>query len=286
MLPPLVHRTSAGSPALHYVEGPVAGPTLLLLHGLIRNGTDWESLLPKLVQNWHVIAVDQRGHGKSERVANTYHVRDYVRDAVEFVRTHCATPVTVFGHSLGAMVALGLAVECGDKIARVVLEDPPFHTMGQRIGETPFHAQFAGMQSVARSDFDDLEQLTAALAQIELPQGNGVVRLGDLRDRPSLRYLAECLRQADPEIFTPVVSGEWLAEFDHESLWSRVRCPVLLLQADPAAGGMFTDSDVSLARTRLAACQHVDFPGVGHQIHRTLPEKFGALLDQFSSRGN
>src|SRR5262245_38718842 len=105
-------RRSRTSPALHYVEGPANGPTLVLLHGVARNGTDWQNLMPELVKEWHVVALDHRGHGESERsAAGDYLVIDYVRDAAAFVREHCRRPMTVFGHSLGAMVALGVAAE-------------------------------------------------------------------------------------------------------------------------------------------------------------------------------
>src|SRR3954470_12651122 len=96
-----------GTPSLHYMEGPAAGPPLLLLHGVTRNWRDWEPLLPELMREWHVFALDHRGHGQSGRATDGYYfVADYCQDAAALVRATFPEPVTVAGHSLGAMVAL------------------------------------------------------------------------------------------------------------------------------------------------------------------------------------
>src|SRR5262245_28727530 len=104
MTVPVVHRMYPGKPALHYVEGPAAGPPLLLLHGVTRNRHDWDLLLPELTKAWRVVALDHRGHGGSGRAPGTYRVADYARDTADFVNATFSEPVSVLGHSLGAMV--------------------------------------------------------------------------------------------------------------------------------------------------------------------------------------
>lgn len=272
-----IDRASRGSPTLHFVEGPASGPPLLLLHGVTRNWRDWEPLLPELTHDWRVFALDHRGHGASGRVSGSYLVADYARDAAAFVRATFSEPVTVFGHSLGAMVTLALAAECSECVAGVVLEDPPFDTMGNAIAATPYRAQFVGMQSVARHG-GNLETMTDALAEIRLPGPGGEVRFGSIRDRDTLRFSAECLADLDPDVFTPLIAGDWLDGFDHATLWPRVRCPVLLLQGDPAAGGALSNADAELAERTLSACQRAHFPSVGHQIHRTSPAHVGTVF--------
>jgi pimeloyl-ACP methyl ester carboxylesterase len=147
---PSVHRQSRRRPTIHFVEYAGDGPTLLLLHGVTRNCRDWEVMLPTLCERWRVVALDHLGHGESDRTPGQYRVVDYARAVTEFVRETFTEPLTVMGHSLGAMVALWLAVECAPLASCVVLEDPPFHTMGNRITATPYLALFEGMQSVLR----------------------------------------------------------------------------------------------------------------------------------------
>jgi pimeloyl-ACP methyl ester carboxylesterase len=263
--------------AHHEFAGPAGAPVLVLLHGVTRDWSDWEPIIPELVRDWRVIAVDHCGHGDSPRTPGQYRVADYARHTTEFLRGKFTEPVTIVGHSLGAMVALALAAECGPLIARAVLEEPPFHTMGRDIGATPYRQQFIGMQEVARRR-GALAEMTKALAEIRLSETQ---RLGDIRDRAALEFSARCLARIDPDVFTPLVAGRWLDGFDHESLWPRVHCPLLLLQGDPAAGGALTDADVAIAKRAQLNASHVRFAGTGHQIHRTRPTEFlRALHDE------
>ena len=255
----------------------------MLLHGVTRSGADWAPLLPALQEDWTVIALDQRGHGSSPR-AERYLVTDFVADAVRFVRDEASGPVVIFGHSLGAMVAAAVAAELPDRVRGIILEDPPFHTMGTRIAGSTWQALFLGMKAAAEAGCGT-EAITGALAEIHLPaSGGGFKRLGDLRDRASLAWSAECLRQLDPKVLTPVIEGRWLDGYDFPSLLSGVRCPTLLLQADPSAGGALTDEDAETLKSLVADCQHVRFPGCGHNLHRDRPKEVLQALQGFAAR--
>lgn len=261
--PPGLHRSVHGD-----------GPPLLLLHGVTRCGADWDGLLPALVADWKVIALDQRGHGDSPR-GGSYLVTDYVDDAVRFVREALSGPVVLMGHSLGAMVAAGVAAELPERVRGIVLEDPPFHTMGNRIAGSAWQAQFTGMREIARRG-GGIDEITEALADIQLPTGGGgFKRLGEMRDRASLAWSAACLNLLDPEVLTPVIEGRWLDGYDFDGILTRVRCPSLLLQADPEAGGALTDADAGTLVAALPSCGRVRFPGAGHQLHR---DRTGAVM--------
>jgi len=68
-------------------------------------------------------------------------------------------------------------------------------------------------------------------------------------------------------------------------LWPRVECPTLLLQGDPAAGGLFTDRDVEVAKLGLRCHRHIRFEGIGHAIHRNAPAEVAAALREFAKWG-
>ncbi|MDA7905192.1 alpha/beta hydrolase [Rhodopirellula sp.] len=248
-----------------------AGPTLLLLHGVTRCGEDWQPLMPTLAASWKVIALDQRGHGESPR-GGDYLVDDYVADAVRIIRDELATPLVIFGHSLGAMVAAAVAAELPQQVRGIVLEDPPFHMMGNRIAGSLWQSQFIGMREAARRG-GGIDEITDALAEIRLPRDDGgYKRLGEVRDRASLQWSAQCLSQIDPAVLTPVIEGRWLDGYDMPAVFSRIQCPTLLLQADPRAGGALIDTDAEVASAAITSCQLVRFSGCGHQLHRDRPE--------------
>ncbi|MDE0863362.1 MAG: alpha/beta hydrolase [Rubripirellula sp.] len=255
-----------GKPRLRYVEMG-SGPALLMLHGVTRGWGDWDPLVASLTNTWRVIVLEQRGHGESAR-ADSYLVTDYVADAIRFTRDEIAGPVVVFGHSLGAMVAAAVAAELPEIVRSIVLEDPPFHTMGNRIPDTSWQALFVGMREAARKR-GNIHQLAEALANIQLPAVDGQIqRLGELRSSASLAWSAECLENLDPEVLTPVIDGCWLDGFDVSDILTHVRCPALILQADPSAGGALTDDDASAAVSSMILGQRVQFSGMGHQLHR------------------
>jgi pimeloyl-ACP methyl ester carboxylesterase len=277
-----VTRDFPGAPALRVGEGPDHGPPLVLLHGVTRGWRDWEPLLPALSAEWHVFALDQRGHGGSGR-ASSYLVTDYVADVVRFVGTQTTGRCCILGHSLGAMVAAGVAAEIPEMVCGIALEDPPFHTMGNRIAVGAWRAQFVGMQEAATRGLG-LEELTDTLADISLPTSTGeTIRLGELRDRSSLHWSAQCLMQLDPEVLSPIIAGRWLDGYDVTQVFSRVHCPVLLLQGDPLAGGALTDADAAEAAELLPSCRQVRFPGVGHQLHRERPHAVLEALQEFAT---
>ncbi len=277
--------------SLNVAVGPESGPPLVLLHGVLRGWRDFAPLLPSLVLRWQVFAPDQRGHGRSQHAAAKYRVVDYVRDAVALLRDHVPGPAVLYGHSLGAMVALAATCQQPDRVRALVLEDPPLETMGKRLIGTPLHDYFAALREATRNSHQstdredgppDVDALSAALADIPVAApGGGTTRLGNLRDAPSLRFSASCLSRLDPDVFEPIVEGRWLEGYDELAVLDRVTCPTLLLQADQWAGGMLIDADAERLASVLPRCLRVTMAGVGHLIHWTKTEDTLRLVVAF-----
>jgi pimeloyl-ACP methyl ester carboxylesterase len=249
-----------------------------------RCAEDYRQFATGLVTEWHVHALDFRGHGGSNRVPGEYLVTDYAHDTVAFVRAEIHQPVLIYGHSLGAMVALAVAAALPGLVRGIVLEDPPFHTMGRRVAQTPWQALFMGMRDLARSAAG-ADQLAVALAElaVPVPGRSGFAKLSQLRSAESLRFSAQCLAQLDPEVFTPVIESRWLDGYDEGALSAQVRCPVLLLQGDPAAGGALTDADADAVMATLSAGRRIRFDGVGHLIHQDQPAAALRALQEFTA---
>jgi pimeloyl-ACP methyl ester carboxylesterase len=249
-----------------------------------RCAEDYREFAAGLVTDWHVHALDFRGHGGSDRRPGQYLVTDYACDTVAFVREEICEPVVIYGHSLGAMVALAVAAALPELVRGIVLEDPPFHTMGSRISQTPWQALFTGMRKVAASGAGT-DGLAAALAElaVQVPGRSVLARLGQLRNTESLRFSARCLAQLEPEAFTPIIEGRWLDGYEQHELCARVRSPALLLQGDPAAGAALTNADADATMAALPACRRVRFPGVGHLIHQDQPAAVLDALREFAT---
>ncbi len=105
---PLAERrrivTSNGT-TLSVVDYGGAGPAILLLHGLAGRATEWQSTAQWLRQEFHVVALDQRGHGESAKRCSDYARRAYVEDAAAVIESFDLAPAIVIGQSMGALNA-------------------------------------------------------------------------------------------------------------------------------------------------------------------------------------
>ena len=104
----------------------MSGAPLLFLHGLFAAGWIFERWIGYFAERgWIACALDLRGHGGSERVADLgkVSIRDYVEDALRAV--HELGKVIVIGHSMGGLVAQRLAELGAIEAAALVSPAPP-----------------------------------------------------------------------------------------------------------------------------------------------------------------
>lgn len=255
---------------LNFVTVPCpepSAPPLLMLHGVTRRWQTFQPLFASLAVRRKIVALDFPGHGKSSESESGYLVTDYAEDAIEFASRNFDAPFMLYGHSLGAMVAAQVAAELGDQVVGVVLEDPPLHTMGDRLAQLALMDLFRAMHRVAQAKNASISEQVATLADAQLvdPQTGAATRLGDVRDQVALRFMASCLRPLDPRVLEPIVASQWLEGYNTAAIFEGIERPVLLLQGDPDCGGMLIDEDAGrlekwaadLTRVRLSGCSHL-----------------------------
>ena len=109
----------------HLLEwGNPSQPTLLLLHGGNQSAHSWDLVSLHLADQFHIIALDQRGHGDSEWARDAdYSSNAMAADACAVLEALKIESVTVIGHSMGGMNTMRLAVDQPESAARVVLVD-------------------------------------------------------------------------------------------------------------------------------------------------------------------
>ena len=106
---------------LAYVEmGNSDGPAMLLIHGYTDNSRSWSLLAPYLKAH-RMLAIDLRGHGKSDAPQCCYGYADFANDAALFLDAMGIAKADVIGHSLGSMTAQLLAAQHPEKVDRLVL---------------------------------------------------------------------------------------------------------------------------------------------------------------------
>jgi pimeloyl-ACP methyl ester carboxylesterase len=260
---------------LNYAEGPPNGPPLVLLHGLGRRWQVFLPLIPALSMRWDIFAPDLRGHGKSGHVSRGYRGTQYSDDIARFLRERVSAPAIIFGHSLGGMVGMWVAVHHPELVRALILGDNLI--VAERIPSPMYVALFSGLRDLARKGGSvSVEEIATGIGRIELP----LASLGEsifIRNLPGndeayLLSWARCVAQADPDTYDMAIDGSALEGWNGEAVLRGITCPTLLLQASRELGGLMSDADVALATRLLPHHTHVKFRTLGHALFIQQPE--------------
>ncbi|WP_033218974.1 alpha/beta fold hydrolase [Kitasatospora phosalacinea] len=238
--------------------GDPAGRPVLLLHGLAGHAGEWDALAGALAPAHRVVAVDQRGHGRSTRRPGSVDRAAYVADALAVAdRLGLERPLLV-GQSLGGHTALLAAAAHPDRFGALALVEAA-------AGRSP------GLP----------EQVGGMLRGWPLPFPDRAAAVGFFGGGPVGEAWADGLEQRPdgwwPRFDTEVMveSLAPLAARDHWADWAALTCPTLLVLGRrgiiPAAE---TDRMLAL-RPEVRA---VSLPGAGHDVHLEHPAELSRLL--------
>lgn len=230
--------------SLNLAEGPQNGPLLLLLHGFTNRWQVFESILPVLLPNWHVVTFDFRGHGRSGRVEG-YSALGFYRDGAAVLAHFAPAPVVLVGHSMGGSIALHLAQNFPERVRGVVTGDTSL--------DLATHIQV--MNSRRNVKLFGLRRKLAGRPVEELLR----------RGLPPAQ--AQELAQLDPRVMAYHAEGRVEAFFaDVEDVdFARIRCPALLTQASPERGGLLQDAEIPPVLARFPHFQFHRFES-GHDL--------------------
>lgn len=106
-----------------WLPAPDKLPVALLIHGIGNTSAAWWRLAEHLTDlGYRVVAPDLTGHGDSPR-AESYAIENWVEDVLLTLRAY-PSPSLIVGHSLGGLIATGVATRLPQPPKRVILIDP------------------------------------------------------------------------------------------------------------------------------------------------------------------
>ena len=242
--------------SMAYAEwGEADAPVVVCVHGLTRNGRDFDPLARALAERFRVLCPDLPGRGGSDWLedASLYEPASYVV-ALSHLLAAVGRPVGWVGTSLGGICGMLLAAAGGTPVTRLVLND---------VGP---HLPLAAMQRIRdyvgqAPAFDDLAGLERHLRRVHAPFGAlDDAQWGHLA-RHSARRLADgrLALHYDPAIATPILARPASA-VDLAAVWSAVRVPVLAIRG--ADSDLLTAEGLSGMASDGAATHVVE--GAGH----------------------
>lgn len=253
---------AAGYHRVHYYDwGDPDNPRIVVcVHGLTRNGRDFDFLAQRLSRDFRVVCPDVAGRGKSDwlRTRGEYVYPQYLADmAALAARVTCSAEQRIawVGTSMGGLLGMLAAARPGNPIAKLVVNDA-----GMIVPKAALErlARYVGKDPV----FPSLDALEAYIRRISVPFGNLTdaqwrhLALHSAKQRPdgqwAMRY--------DPAIGAAFEGA--LADVDLSAFWDAITCPTLLIRG--------ADSDLLLRDTAAAMTRRgpkarlVEFQGMGH----------------------
>jgi pimeloyl-ACP methyl ester carboxylesterase len=244
---------------------PANRRVLVCVHGLSRQGRDFDTLARDLATTYRVVCPDVVGRGRSDWLADPmgYTIPAYVADMVTLLARLDADTVDWVGTSMGGLIGLGLAALRGSPLRRLVLND-----VGPQI--EPRSLQRIGTYLGQPAHFSSLEE--AADALLAISQGFGPHSREQWLDLTRPQLVPDTAAGTgfkphyDPAIAVPfrAVTPE-LAKAGEAMLWQAydsLRLPTLLLRG--ADSDLLAPATAQAMTQRGPRAQLHEFAGVGH----------------------
>ncbi|MDB5365199.1 MAG: putative carboxylesterase [Rhodospirillales bacterium] len=243
--------------------------TVVCVHGLARNGRDFDAVARALVADGaRVVCPDVAGRGKSEWLddAALYAIPTYCADLSALIARLDVDSVDWVGTSMGGLIGMALAAQPGTPIRRLVLND-----IGPFVPKEAL-ARLASYVGAGPRDFATLEELEALIRRISAP-------FGPLTDA-QWRYLTETTaRKRDDgrwEITYDAKIGEAFRSTGDVDIalwffWDAIHAPVLSLRG--ATSDVFPRAVQDEMQRRTPTMQRVEFPECGHAPALLVPHQ-------------
>ncbi|MEC9316655.1 MAG: alpha/beta hydrolase [Actinomycetota bacterium] len=244
----------------HLLEwGDPTLPTLLLLHGGNQSAHSWDLVSLHLADRFHILALDQRGHGDSEWARDAdYSSNAMASDASAVLEELNVASVTVIGHSMGGMNTMRLAVDEPHRSDRIVLVD-----IGPELSDQ-------GTKSIRsfvteNREFDDIEHFVQSVQKYDPYRSREHIERTvkyNLLQRADGKYVSK--RDHGPRLATTRTQREQSDLFSLQDAAS-ITQPTLLIRG--ADSNVLTADAAQRFADALPNGQLVTVPDSGHNVH-------------------
>jgi pimeloyl-ACP methyl ester carboxylesterase len=264
---------------LRYWEWPGVGRTILLVHATGFLGRTWDPVVGALAGEYRVIAVDQRGHGDSDKPDIDYDWRYFVEDVAGVARSLGIEGCVAAGHSGGGASIAYAEIEHPGFFSGLVLIEPiaypgPRRPVVPREGAPDLPSISRGRRLVWESRTEILESWRSrppfdswAPAALEAYVEHGFF------DRPDGKVELKCPGEYEARMFEQSFSlntFERLAELEAPNL-------VIFGEKTDTFPGTLRDTIAG----RLRNSERRDVAGAGHFVVMEKPDRVAAEIENF-----
>lgn len=251
---------------LHYLDwGAPDNPPLVLLHGLRGHAHAWDDFSAAVCDDYHVLALDQRGRGESEWARDgVYTTAAYVADLLGFSMALHLDSFMLIGHSMGGRNSMAFSARYPHQVRKLVVVDIA------PAGDTPGGARIRQEISAVPEEFESFEAVVAYMSQQNRYAAPEVLRR-------RLQYATQPLPNGkigwryDRAIREQWRQGPPTSE-DLWPAWRSLTCPTLIVR-----GGASDILSPAAAQHMLAAqpqAREVEIPRAAHMVFEDNPDAF------------
>jgi len=253
---------------IHYLDwGSAGNQPLILLHGIARTAHTFDHVAPHFARNYHVIAVDMRGHGDSGwHPQGAYVVEDYTSDIEALIEQLKLRNIVLWGASTGGRVVQMVAGRHPDWVSSVIVED-----VGAERPTAVSNRRGDRMAKEANG-WSSIDEMLLQI-KVENPRASDAILRSLAQHGSRKREDGRIVWKRDPAILKGFVPTE---------LWATVRkikAPIIYV-----LGGASTTVPAATQqklKTVLPQAQIVTMPGLGHYPSDEKPEDFLTIVDGF-----
>jgi pimeloyl-ACP methyl ester carboxylesterase len=259
----------------HYLAwGNPADPIILMLHGGSQQAHSWDFVSLPLSEHYHVLALDQRGHGDSDWAADgDYSIEAHQRDIDGFVETLGLDGFHLIGHSMGGRNSYVWASRHPGKLKSLVIVD------------TGPEAQPRGRNRIQsfRELPDELDTFEEFASRVQEYTGRSREQtLGALKYSIRQRSDGKWTWKYDKLLRTP---GQRAPQWAPERLWeavARITCPTLVVRGGDS--DIFAEETMRKMQEVIPDCAIVTVPRAGHLVAGDNPADFLVAVHELLRR--
>ena len=258
---------------VYYEWGDPANERVVIcVHGLSRNGRDFDVLGEALSQTHRVIAVDMPGRGASQWLSDPadYVFPTYLTTLAALIARSNAATVAWVGTSMGALLGMVMAAQRDSPVSRLVVNDAgPVIEQGALARIRDYLGLAPTFDSIAQAD-TYIRAVSAPFGPLTDAQWDHLTRTSVARNaegRYALTY--------DPAIAVPFRNAA--APVDLWPLWDAIRCPTLVLRG--AQSDLLSAGTAQAMTERGPKARLVEFEGVGHAPMLLSPHQYAPVVE-------
>ena len=257
-------------------EGPPGAPTVLCVHGLTRNGRDFDFLAEALAPRFRVVCPDMPGRGRSDWLDDAvgYSFPFYLAVLGALYARLDAPGVHWVGTSMGGICGMLFAALPNAPVRRLVLNDvgpaiakEGLARIGQHVGRDPGFANRQELEAYLREVNGGFGPLSDAQWQ-HLATHSGRTRIDGKLGLAYDPKIGDAFRQADSAA---------ARDIDFWPFYDQIQCPTMVIRG--AQSDLLRPDDAMAMRERGPHAAIVEFPGIGHAPALMADEQIAAIRD-------